>query len=108
MIRSIRVLVNGNEIQEVKNVDYFTKIVPYRYVKGVTQSLLPLYSFCLSSPNIQPAGSINSSRIKNFQVEVDVWPLPPNTNYTYDLTIYVENINFFEVSSGSGGLKYAL
>jgi hypothetical protein len=108
MLRTIRVLVNGNEIQEIKNIDYFTKVVPYKYVKGINQSLLPIYSFSLHSPMPQPAGSINASRIQNFQIEVDVWPLPANTNYTYNLTIYVENINFFEVSSGSGALKYAL
>jgi hypothetical protein len=108
MIRSIRVLVNGNEIQEQKPTDYFTKIVPFRYVKGLSQALLPVYAFNLSSPTIQPAGSINASRVQNFQVEVDVWPLPPNTTYTYDLIIYVENINFFDVASGSGALKYAL
>jgi hypothetical protein len=39
---------------------------------------------------------------------VDVFPLPPNTTYSYDLNIYVENINWFEVASGMGGLKYAL
>jgi len=30
------------------------------------------------------------------------------TNYTYDITIYAENMNWFEVVSGMGGLKYAL
>jgi hypothetical protein len=69
---------------------------------------IPIYSFCLSSPSPQPSGSINSSRIRNFQVEVDVYPLPAGTTYTYDLNIYVENINFFEIASGMGGLKYAL
>jgi Major capsid protein N-terminus/Large eukaryotic DNA virus major capsid protein len=108
MLRSIRVLVNGNEIQEQKPTDFFTKIVPYKYTKGISKGLLPVYSFSLHSPDTQPSGSINASRIQNFQVEVDVWPLPQNTTYTYDLTIYVESINFFEVSSGSGGLKYAL
>jgi hypothetical protein len=52
---------------------------------------------CLDSPKIslstaslweaQPSGSINSSRIRNFQVEVDVYPLPAGTTYTYDLNI---------------------
>ena len=89
-------------------IDYFTKITPFRYITGSPKTLIPVYSFSLHSPSIQPAGSINSSRIRNFQVEVDVHPLPINTSYTYDLRIYVENINFFEVASGLGGLKYAL
>jgi Major capsid protein N-terminus/Large eukaryotic DNA virus major capsid protein len=108
IIRALRVLCNGNEIQEEKNVDYFTRISPYRYTKGIGQDGLPIYSFQLGQSATQPSGSINASRIRNFQVEVDVWPLPVGTNYTYDITIYAENMNWFEVVSGMGGLKYAL
>ena len=108
IIRALRVLCDGNEIQQEKTSDYFTKITPWRYMKGQTKTLFPVYSFSLHSPGVQPSGSINASRIRNFQVEVDVFDLPPNTTYTYDLTIYVENINFFEVASGMGGVKYAL
>ena len=108
IIRALRVLCDGNEIQEEKPVDYFTKIVPWKYVSGFPKTIIPIYSFALTSPTTQPSGSINSSRVRNFQVEVDVYPLPSGTTYTYDLTIYVENINFFEIASGMGGLKYAL
>lgn len=108
ILRSIRVLCDGNELQEEKPIEFFTKITPFRYVTGSPKTLIPIYSFALHSPSTQPSGSINSSRIRNFQVEVDVYPLPTNTTYTYDLTIYVENINFFEVASGMGGIKYAL
>ena len=108
IIRALRVLCDGNEIQQEKTADYFTKITPWKYMKGQTKTLFPVYSFSLHSPGVQPSGSINASRIRNFQVEVDVFDLPPNTTYTYDLTIYVENINFFEVASGMGGVKYAI
>ncbi len=108
ILRSLRVLCDGNEIQEEKPIDYFTKITPWKVFNGKYSGVIPAYSFALHSPSTQPSGSINSSRIKNFQVEVDFYPLPVNTNYVYDLTIYVENINFFEVASGMGGLKYAL
>ena len=107
IIRNLRVLADGNEIQEEKPVDYFTKITPWKFVSGFPKNI-PIYSFSLGSPSPQPSGSINSSRIRNFQVEVDVYPLPAGTTYTYDLNIYVENINFFEIASGMGGLKYAL
>jgi hypothetical protein len=108
IIRSLRVLCDGNEIQEQKNVDYFTRISPYRYTKGIGQDGLPLYSFQLSQSPTQASGSINASRIRNFQIDLDVFPLPTATTYTYDVTIYVENLNWFEVVSGMGGLKYAL
>lgn len=108
MIRGLRVLCDGNEIQEMKNTDFFSRYSSYRYTKGIGQDGLPIYSFQLGQSATQPSGSVNASRVRNFQVEVDVFPLPLNTTYTYDVTIYVENINFFEVVSGMGGLKYAL
>jgi hypothetical protein len=108
IIRAIRVLCDGNEIQEQKPVDYFTRISPYRYARGTGMDGLPLYSFQLGQSATQASGSINASRIRNFQVDLDVYPLPVNTTYTYDVNIYVENINWFEVVSGMGGLKYAL
>ena len=108
ILRSLRVICDGNEIQEEKPIDYFTKLTPWKTLSGKPGSLVPVYNFSLHSPNTQPSGSLNTSRIKNFQVEVDFYPLPVNTNYVYDLTIYVENYNWFEVKGGSGGLKYAL
>jgi len=107
-IRAIRVLADGNEIQQQKPVDFFTRITPFRYLTGDSEDLIPVYSFALHSPTTQPAGSINTSRIKNFQVELDVYPLPINTTYTYNLYLYVESINWFEVSSGMGGRRYAV
>lgn len=108
ILRSLRIVCDGNEIQEEKPIDYFTKITPYKTLSGRPGQLIPVYNFALHSPTTQPSGSINSSRIKNFQVEVDFYPLPVNTNYVYNLTIYVENLNWFEVAGGMGGLKYAL
>lgn len=108
IIRSLRVVCDGNEIQEQKNVDYFTRISTYRYTKGIGQDGLSLYSFQLGHSATQASGSINTSRIRNFQVDLDVFPLPTATTYTYDVTVYVENLNWLEVVSGMGGLKYAL
>ena len=108
ILRSLRVICDGNEIQEEKPIDYFTKITPWKTLNGRPGLTIPVYNFTLHSPDTQPSGSLNTSRVKNFQVEVDFFPLPVNTNYVYDLTIYVENLNWFEVAGGMGGLKYAL
>jgi len=107
-IRSIRVLADGNEIQQEKPIDYFTRITPFRFLTGDSDDLIPVYNFSLHSPSSQPSGSINTSRIRNFQVEVDVFPLPANTTYTYDVYIYIESYNFFEVVSGGGGKRFAV
>ena len=111
IIRNLRILLDGNEAQEEKPTDYFTKITPWRNeIGGAAKeaAFLPVYSFSLETPSAQPSGSVNTSRVRVFQVEVDPWPLPQNTNYVYDLGVYVENINWFEVASGMGGLKWAL
>jgi hypothetical protein len=108
IIRSLRVICDGNEIQEARGADFFNWLAPYKYVKGVGQDGLLLYSFQLDQNPAQPSGSINASKVRVFQMELDVYPLPVNPNYTYTVTVYVENINWFEVASGMGGLKYAL
>ncbi len=108
IIQAMRVLCDGNEIQEEKPVDYFTKITLYKYTDGNPQQQIPIYTFTLGSLSTQPMGSLNTSRIRVFQVEVAPYQLPPNTTYVYDLNIYVESINFVEIASGMGGLKYAL
>jgi hypothetical protein len=108
ILQSLRVLADGNELQEEKDITFFRTIVPYKYPDGNPDQDIPVYNFCLHSLNGQPSGSINASRIRNFQIEVNPYTLAPNTTYVYDLTIYVENINFVEFQGGMGGLKYAL
>lgn len=111
ILASLRVLLDGNEIQEEKPISYFTKVQPYRTLIGAStqeSQYLPIVNFALTSPTEQPSGSVNASRIRLFQLDVNPYPLPLDPSYVYDLMIYAENINFFEVSSGCGGLKYAL
>jgi hypothetical protein len=108
IIQALRILSNGNEIQELKSASYFTNITPWKYLSGGANRRLPVYSFELQSPTSQPTGSINASRIRKFQVDLQVYPLPTNTTYIYSVNFYVENLNFFLVESGVGDNKYAL
>jgi hypothetical protein len=107
IIRNLRILAEGTEIQELKSGEFFTRLMPYRYTTGIGADGLLLYSFQLQSSPTQPSGSINTSRVKNFQVDVDVYPVPVGAPYAYDITFYVENINWLEIVSGSGAPKYA-
>jgi len=108
IVSALAVLGDGNLLQEEKPLEYFTQVVPWKYLTGIPDPELIIYPFALHSPNTQPDGSINSSRIKLFQVDLQVYPLPGNSFYQYDITIYVESLNWVSVSSGMGGLKYAL
>jgi len=108
IMRSLAVLGDGNLLQEEKPLEYFTQVVPWKYLTGIPDPELLVYPFGLHSPSTQPDGSVNSSRIKLFQVDLDVYPLPANSFYQYNITIYVENLNWVSIAGGTGGLKYAL
>jgi len=108
ILKNVRVLCNGNEIQEQKPVDFLTKIYPYRYTTGSANAEIPIYTWALTSSKIQPSGSLNASRVTNFQLEAMFYQLPVGANYVYELTVYAELINFLVIVSGSGAPKYVL
>lgn len=108
ILQSLTILGDGNLLQEDKPIEYFTQVVPWKYMMGVPDAGLIVYPFGLVSPNTQPHGSINSSRIKTLQLDLNVYPLPSNTLYQYQVSVYVESLNWVNVASGMGGLKYAL
>lgn len=105
IIRQIRVLANGNEIQQIKPVDFFNRVTPWRFLLGDTKELA-VYNFQLEPPSTQPSGAINASRIRLLQIELDYQPLPVNTPYLFDVNVYLETINWFEVEGGYGGIKF--
>jgi hypothetical protein len=108
IIRQMRIVCDGNEIQEIKPLQYFNQLSSWKYATGVFPPGLAIYSFALDTSKwIKPSGSLNTSRVKNFQIDIDPWPLPPNSLYLLDYTIYVETINFLVIEGGMGGMKYA-
>jgi hypothetical protein len=108
ILQTLTILGDGNPLQEEKPIEYFTQVVPWKYMSGIPDPGIIVYPFALTSPKTQPCGSINSSRIKSFQVDLNVFPLASNSFYQYDVAIYVESLNWVSIASGMGGLKYAL
>ena len=108
IIQNLRILADGNQIQEMKPNSFYTDLTSFKYLSGGANTRIPVYTFELHSPTHQPAGSLNSSRIRKFQVDLQVHPLPLNSTYIYNMNIYVENLNFFLIESGMGDNKYAL
>ena len=122
ILRAARIICGGNEIFEEKHANYFSEIVPFKscignaypfLLSGVVQPLsffpLYMYSFALnSSSGTQPSGTINTSRITKIDLEVDVEPIPADANYSYDFTVLVESLNFLEIQSGLGGMRFAI
>jgi hypothetical protein len=122
ILNTARILCGGNEIFEEKTGSYFSDIVPYRtcqgnsyqnLINGVVAPLsvypIYIYSFALNSSNsIQPSGSINTSRINSVNLEVNPYQIPIDANYTYNFNVYVESLNFVEIASGLGGMKFSI
>ena len=108
IIRQLRILCDGNEIQEVKPIQYFQELSSWKYATGLFPKGLTIYSFALNTSKwMKPSGTLNTSRVKNFQIDLDPWPLAADTNYTYDFIVYVESLNFLVIEGGMGGMKYA-
>ena len=108
ILNTLTLLGDGNPLQEEKPYNYFTQTVAWKYLTGMPDPGIMVYPFALTSPGTQPRGSINSSRIKSLQIDMNVNPLPANTNYQYTIGVYVESLNWVSIASGMGGLKYAL
>ncbi len=108
IIRELRVVCDGNEIQDARPGSYFGRLVPFKYYEGANEVQVIPYPFSLKYSPTQPSGSINASRIKTFELDVNPYQLPANTTYVYDMTVYIESINWVVIASGTGGLKYAV
>ena len=122
ILRGATFIANGTPLFATEDAEYFNQYVPYRYLKGDTMpsenfglasqfemSPLHVLSFALDgSDALQPSGTLNTSRIDKLQFEFDVEPIPTGALYTYNVALFMETLNFLELSSGMGGLKFAL
>lgn len=121
ILRNAFLKANGQPLLDSRDAAYFSEYVPYKYMKGAaapyqdyglaTQSeLWPLYtySFSLNGSSVeQPKGTLNTSRIDTLELDIDVEPIPTLANYTYEIQVFVETLNFLEITNGLGGLKFA-
>jgi hypothetical protein len=114
--------VAGNEIYQEKDAPFFELSTPFTNAKsggsvGALGSVMPdhimgplyLFPFALNtSDHDQPSGTINSSRIREVQLEVTPTQLDPNGVYVFDLTAYAETVNILKLPNGMGGLAHAV
>jgi hypothetical protein len=108
IIRNMRIICDGNDVQEVKPLQFFKELSSWKYATGVFPPGLAIYSFALDTSKwMKPSGSLNTSRVKNFQLDIEPWPLAQDTMYLINYSVYVESINFLVIEGGMGGMKYA-
>jgi hypothetical protein len=122
ILRSATLVANGTNLFDPQDTAYFTEYMPYKHLRGNTipyetfglntkNEMWPLhvYSFALNgSDSTQPSGALNTSRIDKLQFEFDVEPIPVGALYNYDIHLFVETLNFLEISSGMAGMKFAI
>ena len=121
ILKNMFFTANGTPLFDSEDSNYFTEYVPFQYLRGAgtpfqdyglaSQSeMWPMYSYSFAlhgSEIAQPTGTLNTSRIDRLEVDVDVEPIPVLAGYTYELQVFVETLNFLEISTGLGGLKFA-
>jgi hypothetical protein len=123
ILRSARLLLDGNEMFEEKPADYYELHTQIQNVVGSGAAGInpggikpddvmgPLYhiNFGLNaSDHEQTSGSLNTSRIKVVQLEVQPWDLDPLSPFAYDFTVYCETLNIVKFTNGMGGLGFAI
>jgi hypothetical protein len=125
VLRGARLLIAGNELYEERPAAFFEHHQAYTGSAntGGTAALTPgsgirpedvmgpIYqmNFALdSSDHRQPSGTLNASRLREIQLEVDTWPLDPYSLYAYDFTVFCENLNVVKYLNGMAGLAFAI
>jgi len=122
ILRSARLLLAGNELQEEKPAQFFEVQVPFMTTTGSGVAALnggfspenvmgPIYQMTFglhASDHEQPSGTLNTSRIREVQLEVQPWDLDPYSPFAYDFTVYCETINTVKFTNGMAGLGFAI
>lgn len=107
ILKNAKILLNGMDRFEEKDATYFNLIQPYQHHTVIPKAGIYVYSFSLYPESFQPSGACNMSRIKKVQLKTEVCQLPIDTDYNYDLTVYVISYNFLRITSGLGGLAFS-
>jgi len=123
ILQSARLLLAGNEMFEEKPASYYELHTQFQNAigsgaAGVNPGGLkpddvigPLYhiNFGLeASDHGQPTGTLNTSRIREVQLEVQPWDLDPMSPFAYDFTVYCETVNIVKFTNGMAGLGFAI
>jgi hypothetical protein len=123
IVRTARLLLAGNELQEVKAAPFYELQTAFQGTTGTGYQGLnpggikpddvmgPLYQMTFglnASDHEQPSGALNTSRIREVQLEILPWDLDPYSPFAYDFTVYCETINTVKFTNGMGGLGFAI
>jgi hypothetical protein len=136
-IKNLKLLFNGYERLQEKQIQYFNTMQPYMYHDGDSYPFYNFYSFSLDPQSQQPKGSCNFTKISYFTMEVvfderfinkqvvydsltgqPVTTIDPTTglvtiekvsteNPTTTFFIWAKSYNILSIQDGVGGMKFA-
>jgi hypothetical protein len=119
ILQEMSIYVNGNTIFDTQTAPYYNGVQAYignktKNIPGIYQ-----YNFSLFPREYQPSGSLNASRVKSLELDLQLESIPFTSvtdasgvtvstyDYEYIVDIFTENYNFLTITSGLGGLMYA-
>lgn len=124
ILQSARLIIAGNELSEEKPAAFYEVQNPFATTTGSGTAGLnngsglrpedvmgPIYQIPFAfaaSDHSQPSGALNTSRLREIQLEVQPWALDPASPYVYDFTVFCESLNIIKYQNGMAGLAFAI
>lgn len=106
LIKSSRLLLNGQERSNSRPFAYYNYLQSYKYHSNAPDNGINLYSFSSDPENRQPSGSCNFSKIDDIVLEIDVEKTVTYNNPAI-VRIYNNAYNVFRIIDGLGGLAFS-
>jgi hypothetical protein len=114
IMKSARILFNGEERFASQNFEYFSFLQPYEYNIRSPKDGIYVFSFSIEKEKFQPSGACNMARINKIQLEIECNKIPsrvsPNETlqyaYGYDINVYSINYNVLRIMGGMAGLVF--
>lgn len=118
ILQEATIYVNGNSIFDTQIAPYYSGVQAFMGNKITNEDGIYQYNFSLFPKEYQPSGTLNASRIKNLELDLQLESIPFTSstdddgvttsryNYEYIIDIFTENYNFLTITSGLGGLMY--
>jgi hypothetical protein len=121
MLQQALIQLDGYDRFEVRDAGYFRLVQPYQHHTNVpTDTFIYCYSFAIRPEELQPSGSLNSSRIDSMNLQIALRPDPPATLTNQDdpryvpkrgnahIRVYTTNHNVLRIVNGFGGLLFKI
>ena len=105
IIKSILLLMNGQERFNRQSTEYFNLIQPFLYHTSPPPDGVNIYSFSINPEQFQPSGYANFSKIDDIEINLII---DNNVSYTRPVyyRTYAITMNILKFSNGLAGVEF--